>query len=86
MIETKECPGCSAERLCHVTASKTITKLTTSKIAKALSTVLLPCSLSLDVAVAKGRIELMAPGSCRFRPQVAQSHATGSTSQPHSAQ
>jgi hypothetical protein len=48
--------------------------------------VLLPCSLSLDVAVAKGRIELMAPGSCRFRPQVAQSHATGSTSQPHSAQ
>ncbi|MFZ1086906.1 MAG: hypothetical protein WAN35_18230 [Terracidiphilus sp.] len=40
----------------------------------------------LEVAGANGRVEVMAPGSWRFRPQVAQSHAMGSTSQPHSAQ
>jgi len=40
----------------------------------------------LEVAGENGHSEVIAPGSWSDLPQVAQSHAAGSTSQPHSAQ
>jgi len=38
----------------------------------------------LEVAGENGHSEVIAPGSWSDLPQVAQSHAAGSTSQPHS--
>jgi hypothetical protein len=64
----------------------TIATIATIKTMKIRSFKRLPGFFDFDVTGAYGRIEVIAPGSWRFLPQVAQSHAMGSTSQPHSAQ
>ena len=74
------------ERLCISEAIYTITRATPRIKGKRYSATMKSGLKFLEVAGVEGHTEVIAPGSWSDLPQVAQSHAAGSTSQPHSAQ
>jgi hypothetical protein len=69
-----------------LSASFKTQKPATSKKAKILAPIIKSRFVFLEVAGAPRRVEVTAPGSWSDLPQLAQSHAAGSTSLPHSVQ